>query len=116
MVSARRGVGFAFRGRGDQTVGFAGVAIVLQLTRAADAGSRAPVTEDELAHDLRLPPAIILELCFRMVRRGLLVENVNGFSLSAGTDNVAMDAVADAIDRDPALAQNQVTEQTSESG
>ena len=51
-----------------------------------------------------------------MVRRGLLVENVNGFSLSAGTDKVAMDAVADAIDRDPALAQNQVTEQTSESG
>ncbi len=94
----------------------AGVAIMLHLTRAAEAGSHAPVTEDELARDLRLPPAIIRTLCFRLVRRGLLVEDVRGFSLRPGTDSVDMDAVAEAIDRDPALAQDQVSNRTSESG
>lgn len=93
----------------------AGVAIVLHLTRAAEDDAHAPVTEDELARDLRLPPAIIRALCFRMVRRGLLVEDVRGFSLRAGTDSVAMEDVAEAIDRDPALEQNQVSIRTSES-
>jgi membrane protein len=98
----------------------AGVAIVLQLTRAAQADPSAQLTEDQLARDLRLPPAIIRNLCFRMVRRGLLVENVSGFSLRAGTDSVAMESVADAIDRDPTLAENlagdQVETRSGESG
>jgi membrane protein len=93
----------------------AGVAIMLHLTREAEAGPHAPVTENELARDLRLPPAIIRNLCFRLVRRGLLVEDVRGFSLRNGTDSVDMDAVAEAIDRDPALAENQVSNRTSES-
>jgi membrane protein len=83
----------------------AGVAIMLSLTRAAEAAPDAHVTEDELARDLRLPPAIIRDLCFRMVRRGLLDEDVRGFSLRADPDSVTTEAVADAIDRDPALAQ-----------
>ena len=81
----------------------AGVAIMLQLARTAKADRRAPVTEDELARELRLPPAIIRDLCFRMVRRGLLAEDVRGFSLRADRDSVTTEAVADAIDRDPAL-------------
>lgn len=93
----------------------AGVAIMLHLTRAAETTPHAPVTENELARDLRLPPAIIRNLCFRLVKRGLLVEDVQGFSLGAGTDGVDMDAVADAIDRDPALVQKQVGNRTSES-
>lgn len=94
----------------------AGVAIMLHLTRAAEAGPHEPVTENELARDLRLPPAIIRNLCFRLVKRGLLVEDVHGFSLRATTDSVDLDAVADAIDRDPALAENQASNRTSESG
>jgi len=93
----------------------AGVAIMLHLTRATEADPRASVTEDQLACDLRLPPAIIRDLCFRMVRRGLLVEDVHGFSLRASTDSVAMEAVADAIDRDPALPQDQVDDGARES-
>jgi len=49
-----------------------------------------------------------------MVRRGLLVEDVRGFSVHPGTDSVAMDAVADAIDRDPALGQNQANDQVND--
>ena len=83
----------------------AGVAIMLALTRAAEADPDARVTEDELARDLRLPPAIVRDLCFRMVRRGLLAEEVRGFSLRADPDSITPEAVADAIDRDPALAR-----------
>jgi len=83
----------------------AGVAIMLQLARAAEAVPGARVSEDELARDLRLPPALIRDLCFRLVRRGLVAEDVRGFSPSAGVDGVTDDAVADAIDRDPTLAQ-----------
>jgi hypothetical protein len=49
-----------------------------------------------------------------MVRRGLLVEDVRGFSLRAGTDSVAMDDVADAIDRDPTLAEDQVNDRADD--
>jgi membrane protein len=83
----------------------AGVAIVLQLARAAEAVPGVPVTEDELARELRLPPAIVRDLCFRLVRRGLLAEDVRGFSLRAGADSVTTEAVADAVDRDPTLDQ-----------
>jgi membrane protein len=93
----------------------AGVAIMLHLTRATEAVPGAHVTEDELARELRLPPAIVRDLSFRMVRRGLLVEDVRGFSLRAGTDGVAMDAVADAIDRDPALVENRADDRARES-
>ena len=92
----------------------AGVAIMLQLTRATEADANAHLTEDELARDLRLPPAIMRDLCFRMVRRGLLVEDVRGFSVRPGIDSVAMDAVADAIDRDPALAETPVNDQVND--
>jgi membrane protein len=85
----------------------AGVAIMLELTRAAEANPGARVSEDELACNLRLPPAIIRDLCFRMVRRGLLAEDVDGFSLHADPDSITTDAVTDAIDRDPALEQAQ---------
>jgi len=81
----------------------AGVAIMLQLTRASATAPGTKITEDELARDLRLPPSIIRNLCFRLVRRGLLVQDVRGFSLRGDADGVVAGAVADAMDRDPAL-------------
>jgi membrane protein len=81
----------------------AGIAIMLQLTRASAGKPGMTTTEDELARDLRLPPAIVRALCFRMVQRGLLAEDVHGFSLRADPGRVTFDNVADAIDRDPTL-------------
>jgi membrane protein len=80
-----------------------GVAIVLQLTREASRAPGKPVTEDELARDLRLPPALVRGVCFRLVRRGLLAENVYGFSLRAHPAEITFESVSDAIDRDPTL-------------
>jgi membrane protein len=83
----------------------AGIAIVLQLTRAAASAPGVPVAEDQLARELRLPPAIVRELCFRLVQRGLLAENVHGFSLRADPERMTFDTVADAIDRDPTIEE-----------
>ena len=99
-VLVRGAATFQLDGAGERS---AGVAIALALARAAEAVPDARVTEDELARDLRLPPAIIRELCFRLVRRGLLAEDVRGFSLRADPGGLTTDAVADAIDRDPAV-------------
>jgi membrane protein len=81
----------------------AGVAIMLQLTRMSAGAPGARVTEDELARALRLPPAIVRALCFRLVQRGLLAEDVHGFRLRGDPERMTFDTVADAIDRDPAL-------------
>jgi len=81
----------------------AGVAIVLQLRRRLAAAPDAPVTEDDLARDLRLPSALVRDLCFRLVRRGLLGEDVHGFSVRGDPGRMTFEAVADAIDRDPDL-------------
>jgi hypothetical protein len=83
----------------------AGVAIVLQLTRALAVSPGAAVNEDELARDLRLPPSIVRDLCFRLVRRGLVDENVRGFYLRGDPETMTFEAVSEAIDRDPALDQ-----------
>ena len=85
----------------------AGVAIMLHLTRAVSGAPGAAVSEDELARDLRLPPSIVSDLCFRLVRRGLLGENVRGFYLRGEPEAMTTETIADAIDRDPALAQAQ---------
>jgi hypothetical protein len=61
------------------------------------------VTEDDLARELRLTPAVVRDLCFRLVQRGLLAEDVRGFSLVGDPDRLTFDAVADAIDRDPRI-------------
>src|SRR5262249_4911352 len=84
----------------------AGVAIMLQLRRAAEAAPEARLTEGELARDLRLPPALIRDIAFRLVRRGLLAEDVRGFSLRADPDSITTEIVADAIDRDPDLRES----------
>lgn len=89
----------------------AGVAIVLQLTRALAVSPGAAVSEDELARDLRLPPSIVRDLCFRLVRRGLLDENVRGFYLRGDPEAMTFDAVSEAIDRDPALDQTAIEAQ-----
>jgi membrane protein len=81
----------------------AGVAIILHLTRAAARAPGAAVSENELARDLRLPPAIVRELCFRLVRRGLLDEDVHGFHLRGDPEAMTSEVVSDAIDRDPSL-------------
>ena len=81
----------------------AGVAIMLQLTRMSAGAPGTQVTEDELARALRLPPAIVRALCFRLVQRGLLAEDVHGFRLRGDPERMTFDTVADAIDRDPAL-------------
>jgi membrane protein len=81
----------------------AGVAIMLQLTRMGALGERGAVTEDDLARELRLTPAVVRDLCFRLVQRGLLAEDVRGFSLVGDPDRLTFDAVADAIDRDPRI-------------
>jgi membrane protein len=81
----------------------AGVAIMLQLTRVSAGAPGTRMTEDELARALRLPPAIVRALCFRLVGRGLLGEDLRGFWLTGDPDRMTFDTVADAIDRDPAL-------------
>ena len=81
----------------------AGVAIMLQLTRVSAGAPGTRMTEDELARALRLPPAIVRALCVRLVRRGLLGEDLRGFWLTGDPDRMTFDTVADAIDRDPAL-------------
>jgi membrane protein len=99
-VLARGAVTFRLDSEGERR---AGIAIMLQLTREAERAPGRPVPEDELARALRLPPAIVRQLSFRLVQRGLLAENVDGFSLRADPTKVTFDTVADAIDRDPAL-------------
>jgi DNA-binding IscR family transcriptional regulator len=76
---------------------------MLQLTRMGALGERGAVTEDDLARELRLTPAVVRDLCFRLVQRGLLAEDVRGFSLVGDPDRLTFDAVADAIDRDPRI-------------
>ena len=85
----------------------ASAAIVLRAARAArsgDAAARAPLSDDDLARELRLPPQLVRDLCVRLVDRGLLVEQRGGgFSLRPDPDQTAFAAVIDAVERDPAL-------------
>jgi membrane protein len=101
-VLARGAATFRLDGEGERR---AGIAIMLQLTREAERMPGRPVPEDELARELRLPPAIVRQLCFRLVQRGLATENVHGFSLRADPNRITFDTVADAIDRDPTIDQ-----------
>jgi membrane protein len=84
----------------------ASAAIVLRAARVARSGdgARAPLSDDELARELRLPPQLVRDLCVRLVDRGLLVEQRGGgFSLRPDPDQTAFAAVIDAVERDPAL-------------
>jgi membrane protein len=83
----------------------ASAAIVLRAARAARAGAGAPLSDDDLARELHLPPQLVRDLCVRLVDRGLLVEQRGGggFSLRPDPDRTAFAAVIDAVERDPAL-------------
>lgn len=81
----------------------AGVSIMVRLTELAMRGADA-ATEDALARDMRLPPSLVRELCFRLVDRGLLAtKGSEGFSLDCDPARTTSSNVARAIDRDPRL-------------
>jgi membrane protein len=81
----------------------AGVSIMVRLTELAMGGADA-ATEDALARDMRLPPALVRELCFRLVDRGLLTtKGLEGFSLDCDPARTTSSSVARAIDRDPRI-------------
>jgi membrane protein len=84
----------------------ASAAIVLRLARAsrpADGAAPGPISDDDLARALRLPPQLVRDLCVRLVDRNLLREERAGFSLRPDPDRTAFAAVIDAVERDPAL-------------
>jgi membrane protein len=83
----------------------ASAAIMIRISRAArpGLGHGAAVSEDDLARDLRLPPNVVGDLCLRLVDRGLLIEEREGFSLARDPDETALAEVIDAVERDPAL-------------
>jgi membrane protein len=81
----------------------AGVSIMVRLTELAMKGADA-ATEDALARDMRLPPALVRQLCFRLVDRGLLTtKGLEGFSLDCDPARTTSSNVAQAIDRDPRI-------------
>jgi membrane protein len=78
----------------------ASAAITIRMARAPKG---APVMVDDLARELRLPPNLVQDLCLRLVDRGLLVEDHDGFSLRGDPDRTALAQVVDAVERDPSL-------------
>jgi membrane protein len=83
----------------------AAAAIMVRATRVARVanGGSPAVSEDELARELRLPPALIRQLCARLVEAGLLAEDARGLHLGCDPDSTPLATVVDAVERDPAL-------------
>jgi len=81
------------------------MAILVRLARRARSGLPAAVSYDDLARQLRLPPQIVRNLCFRLLDRGLLVEEKQAFALRFDPAEAAVGTLVDAIERDPAHAQ-----------
>jgi membrane protein len=79
--------------------------IMVCVTRAAAAmpGGGAVVTEDELARTHRLPLHVVRALCQRLVRRGLLAEQLPGYILACDPARTELGTVIAAVDRDPDL-------------
>jgi membrane protein len=80
----------------------AAVAMMVHLTELAAGGARV-VSEDTLARWLRLPPNVVRDLGFRLVERGLLASEPDGFVLNCDPTWTTTFRVADAVDRDPKL-------------
>jgi hypothetical protein len=81
-----------------------GAAIMLLMAGTPPSNDNEPeIPSDNLARALRLPPALVRDLCMRLVERGFLAEAPLGFSLACDPDRTSIAAVADAMDRDPAL-------------
>jgi len=78
-------------------------AAIAIVARAARAPSRATQVDD-LARDMRLPPAIVRDLCLRLQARGLLeIAASGGFVLACDPEVTTVVDIADAILRDPDL-------------
>ena len=80
--------------------GRAGLGLMVLVARAPNV---ARVTTDSLARELRLPPHLVRDLGARLVGRGLLRAEVDGFSLACNPDETKVETVLDAVARDPAL-------------
>jgi membrane protein len=77
----------------------AGIAVMLRASRTTGL----PPME-ALARELRLPPAVVRDLCLRLAARGLLRRTGSGrFVLAADPERTHVADVVDAIIHDPAL-------------
>jgi len=84
-----------------------GAAIMIEVTRALAAtpppGPSPPLTAETLARELRLPPSLVRELCGRLVARGFLAVAPSGLTLGCNPDETGVEAVFDAMARDPGV-------------
>jgi len=83
----------------------ASMAILIRLAGRARSGPRPAISYDDLARELRLPPQVVRNLCFRLVDRGLLAEGKGAFTLKFDPAETAVGTLVEAVERDPALAQ-----------
>ena len=83
----------------------ASMAILIRLAGRARSGPRPAISYDDLARELRLPPQVVRNLCFRLVDRGLLAEAKGAFTLKFDPAETAVGTLVEAVERDPALAQ-----------
>ena len=81
------------------------MAILIRLAGRARSGPRPAISYDDLARELRLPPQVVRNLCFRLVDRGLLAEAKGAFTLKFDPAETAVGTLVEAVERDPALAQ-----------
>src|SRR5262249_46031733 len=80
----------------------ASMATLIRLANRARYVPEPAMTYDALARELRLPPQVVRNLCFRLVDRGLLLEAKDAFKLKFDPEHTPVGTVVDAVERDPA--------------
>jgi membrane protein len=83
----------------------ASMAILMRLARRDRSAPPPAISYDALARELRLPPQLVRNLCFRLVDRGLLVEAKGAFGLKFDPAEAAVGTLVEAVEHDPALAR-----------